>query len=120
MADYDAEDLGLLAREVVLPHRDAEYVSRLLQKLLSQEVFGALDLVKVSSDLLEKKLENSEKFDLGEIADVGRMRAVVEKNQGQSSDLEASKKSGLSGGKEQAEGGQWHVSGGRWTVKCQR
>ena len=48
MADYDAEDLGLLAREVVLPHRDAEYVSRLLEKLLSQEVFGALDLVKVS------------------------------------------------------------------------
>ena len=64
MADYDAEDLGLLAREVVLPHRDAEYVSRLLEKLLSQEVFGALDLVKVSSDLLEQKLENSNKFDI--------------------------------------------------------
>ena len=99
MADYDAEDLGLLAREVVLPHRDAEYVSRLLEKLLSQEVFGALDLVKVSSDLLEQKLENSNKFDIGEIADVGRMRAVVEKNQGQSSGLEASEKSGLSGGR---------------------
>ena len=99
MEDYDAEDLGLLAREVVLPHRDPAYVFRLLEKLLSQEIFGALDLVKVSSDLLEKKLENSNKFDIGEIADVGRMRAVVEKNQGQSSGLEASKKSGLSGGR---------------------
>ena len=101
MADDDAQDLGLLAREVVLPHRDAEYVSRLLEKLLSQEVFGAVDLVKVSSDLLEKKLEKSNKFDIDEIADVGRMRAVVEKNQGRSSGsgLEASKKSGLSGGR---------------------
>ena len=109
MADaYDAEDLGLLARQVVLPHRDESYVSRLLEKLLSQDVVSALDLIKVSSSMLEKKLDSSSDFNIGEMADVSRMRAVVEKNQaprpavgGSRPEVLAApaKKSGLSGGR---------------------
>ena len=109
MADADdAEDLGLLARQVVLPHRDESYVSRLLEKLLSQDVVSALDLIKVSSSMLEQKLDSSSDFNIGEMSDVSRMRAVMEKNQtprtagaGSREEVLAApaKKSGLSGGR---------------------